>query len=313
MARKVLKGLKGGRGQGERKKMINLGNVMTAMVTPFKADGSVDYALTEKLAVHLCANGSDGLVIHGTTGESPTLTHEEEYELYRVVKKAVGGKCKIVAGTGSNSTETTIKSTCEAEKIGVDGIMVVVPYYNKPSQEGLYQHYKAVNDSTSLPIIIYNIPGRTGINMTPETTARIAGLKNLAGIKDAAGSLDQTSATRQLCPSSFEIWCGDDSLTLPMMSVGARGIISVASHIVGKEIAAMVNAYHAGDVAKAQKIHLQLMPIFKVLFITSNPAPLKYALDLMGWPVGKPRLPLVEPSASEKEQIRKVLKDLKIV
>lgn len=291
--------------------MFNLGRVLTAMVTPFKSDMSVDWKRAEELADHLVKNGSEGLVIHGTTGESPTLTHEEEYELYRVVKKAVGGKCKIIAGTGSNSTGTTIKSSKEAEKIGVDGLMVVVPYYNKPSQEGMYQHYKAVAAATALPIIIYNIPGRTGINMTPETTARIAAdCKNIIGLKDAAGSLDQTSAAKQLCPKDFTIWSGDDSLTLPMLSVGAVGIISVASHIVGKEIAQMVNAYHSGDVKKATEIHLRLMPIFKVLFITSNPSPVKYALELIGQPAGRPRLPLVEPSDKEKEQIKKVLKDL---
>jgi 4-hydroxy-tetrahydrodipicolinate synthase len=283
------------------------------MVTPFKADLSVDWKRAEELADFLVKNGSDGLVLHGTTGESPTLTHDEEYELYKVVKKALSGRCKIVAGTGSNSTETTIKSTKRAEEIGVDGVMVVVPYYNKPSQEGLYQHFKAVAENTSLPIIIYNIPGRTGINMTPETTARISALKNIIGLKDAAGSLDQTSATRQLCPKDFTIWSGDDSLTLPMMSVGAVGIISVASHIVGKEIAQMVAAYQAGDTKKAQEIHLKLLPIFKVLFITSNPSPVKYALELIGQPVGKPRLPLVEPSSGEKERIRKVLKDMGLV
>jgi len=293
--------------------MVNLGKVLTAMVTPFKADLSVDWKRVEEIADYLVTNGSEGLVVHGTTGESPTLTHEEEYELYRVVKKAVGGRAKIVAGTGSNSTETTVKSSREAEKIGVDGLMVVVPYYNKPSQEGMFQHFKAVAESTSLPIIIYNIPGRTGINMTPETTARLAGVKNIAGLKDAAGNLDQTSATRQLCPKDFTIWSGDDSLTLPMLSVGALGIISVASHIVGKEIAQMVNAYHSGDVRKAAEIHLRLMPIFKVLFITSNPSPVKYALELVGQPVGKPRLPLVEPSESEKQQIKKVLQDLGLV
>jgi len=294
--------------------MVNLGKVLTAMATPFKADMSVDWKRVEELADYLVKNGSEGLVVHGTTGESPTLTHEEEYELYRVVKKAVGGKCKIIAGTGSNSTATSVKSTREAEKIGVDGIMIVVPYYNKPSPEGLFQHYKTISESTGLPIIIYNIPGRTGINMTPETTARIAAdCKNVVGLKDAAGSLDQTSATRQLCPKEFTIWSGDDSLTLPMMSVGAVGVISVASHIVGKEIAQMVNAYHAGDVKKATEIHLRLMPIFKVLFITSNPSPVKYALELIGQPAGKPRLPLVEPSDKEKEAIKKVLKDLNLV
>jgi 4-hydroxy-tetrahydrodipicolinate synthase len=294
--------------------MVNLGKVLTAMVTPFKPDMSVDWKRAEELADYLVKNGSEGLVVHGTTGESPTLTHEEEYELYRVVKKAVGGRCKIIAGTGSNSTETTIKSTREAEKIGVNGLMVVVPYYNKPSQEGMYQHYKAVSQSTGLPVIIYNIPGRTGINMTPETTAKIAAdCKNVVGLKDAAGSLDQTSAARQLCPKDFVIWSGDDSLTLPMLSVGAVGIISVASHIVGKDIAQMVSAYHAGDVRKATEIHLRLMPLFKVLFITSNPSPVKYALELIGQPAGKPRLPLVEPTDKEKEQIKKVLKELGLV
>ena len=293
--------------------MVNLGKVLTAMATPFKADMSVDWKRVEELADYLVKNGSEGLVVHGTTGESPTLTHEEEYELYRVVKKAVGGKCKIIAGTGSNSTETSVKSTREAEKIGVDGIMIVVPYYNKPSPEGLFQHYKTISENTGLPIIIYNIPGRTGINMLPETTARIAGLKNIAGLKYAAGNLDQTSATRQLCPKDFVIWSGDDSLTLPMLSVGAIGVISVASHIVGKEIAQMVNAYHAGDVKKATEIHLKLLPLFKVLFITSNPSPLKYAMELIGQPAGKPRLPLVEPSDKEKEAIKKVLKDLNLV
>ncbi len=291
--------------------MKDLGKVITAMVTPFKEDMSVDWKRTEELADYLVKNGSEGLVVHGTTGESPTLTHEEEYELYRVVKKAVGSRCKIIAGTGSNSTETSIKSTREAEKIGVDAVMIVVPYYNKPSAEGLYQHYKAVAENTPLPIIIYNIPGRTGINMMPETVARIASsFKNVIGLKDAAGNIDQTSATRQLVPKDFVIWSGDDSLTLPMLSVGAVGVISVASHIAGKEISQMVAAYHSGDVKKATEIHLKLLPLFKVLFITSNPSPVKYALEIIGQPVGKPRLPLVPPNEKEKEAIKKVLKDL---
>ncbi|MFA5839790.1 MAG: 4-hydroxy-tetrahydrodipicolinate synthase [Candidatus Margulisiibacteriota bacterium] len=293
--------------------MTDFGRVMTAMVTPFKPDLSVDYSQAEKLAVHLMENGSESLVVHGTTGESPTLTHEEEYELYKVVKKAVNGKCQVIAGSGSNSTATTIKSTQVAEKMGLDGAMVVVPYYNKPSQEGLFQHFKAIAESTSLPLIVYNIPGRTGINMLPETIARVAGLKNIIGLKDAAGSLDQTSETRKLCPIEFIIWSGDDSLTLPMLSVGATGIISVASHLVGKQIAEMVNAFHAGNVKKAEEIHLRLLPIFKVLFITSNPSPVKYALELTGFPVGKVRLPLVEPSDSQKAEIKKVLQNLKLI
>ena len=294
--------------------MLDLGRVLTAMVTPFKADLSVDYKKAEELAKYLVENGSDGLVIHGTTGESPTLTHEEEYELYRVVKKAVSGKAKVVAGTGSNSTATTIKSTKEAEKIGVDAAMIVVPYYNKPSQEGLYQHYKAAAQSTKLPIIIYNIPGRTGINMLPATVARLAkDFKNIIGLKDAAGNPEQTKATRELVPNDFTIWSGDDGLTLPMLKVGAVGIISVASHLVGREIAQMVSAFHSGEVKKAEEIHNRLMPIFKVLFITANPTPVKAALEMVGKPAGKLRLPLIEANDSEKEQIREVLKGLGVL
>ena len=294
--------------------MVDFGKVMTAMVTPFKDDLSVDYKAAEDLAVYLAGNGSEALVVHGTTGESPTLTHEEEYELYRVVKAALKGtRCKLIAGTGSNSTATTINSTKQAEKIGCDGAMIVVPYYNKPSAEGLYQHFKAVAEATGLPLIIYNIPGRTGINMMPETVARVAQIKNYAGLKDAAGNLDQTSATRAACPERFLIWSGDDSLTLPMLSVGAIGVISVASHLVGKEIAEMVNAYHAGDVARAKEMHLKLLPLFKVLFITANPTPVKAALAMVGKPVGVPRLPLIEANEKEKDQIRSVLKGLKLI
>ncbi|MFA4843937.1 MAG: 4-hydroxy-tetrahydrodipicolinate synthase [Candidatus Margulisiibacteriota bacterium] len=294
--------------------MTDFGKVMTAMVTPFKADMSVDWPRAEELADFLVKNGSESLVVHGTTGESPTLTHEEEYELYRVVKKAVGGKCKIIAGTGSNSTATTIKSSQEAEKIGVDGLLVVVPYYNKPSQEGMYQHFKAVAQKTKLPVIIYNIPGRCVVNMLPETVARIAkDCSNVIGLKDSAASVEQTKKTAELVPPGFTIWSGDDSMALPMMKVGAVGVISVASHIAGKEIAQMIAAYHAGDLKKAEALHHRLMPLFNVLFITANPTPVKAALEMIGWPVGIPRLPLIEATADEKAQIRKVLKELGLV
>lgn len=287
--------------------MTNFGKLITAMVTPFKADLSVDWRRTEELADFLVNNGSEGLVLHGTTGESPTLTHEEEYELYRVVKKAVGSRCKIIAGTGSNSTATTIKSTLEAEKIGVDAAMVVVPYYNKPSQEGMYRHYKAVAEKTKLPLIIYNIPGRTGVNMLPETAARIArDFKNVVGLKDAAGSVEQTKKTIELAPKTFTVWSGDDNMTLPMMKVGAVGVISVASHIAGKEIARLI-------ARQDEAIHDRLMPLFKVLFIAPNPTPVKAALAMIGQPVGGLRLPLIEANESEKEQIRKVLRDLGLV
>ncbi|MFH1684650.1 MAG: 4-hydroxy-tetrahydrodipicolinate synthase, partial [Candidatus Margulisiibacteriota bacterium] len=271
------------------------------------------YAMAEKLAVHLCANGSDGLVLHGTTGESPTLTHEEEYELYRVVKKAVGGKCKIVAGTGSNSTATTIKSTKEAEKIGVDGAMIVVPYYNKPPQEGLYQHFKAVADNTGLPLIIYNIPGRTGKNMETETVARLAELKNYVAVKEASGNLDQVAAVRKATPKDFLIYSGDDNLTYPIMERGGIVVISVASHLVGNEIKKMTELFLSGKKAEAKKIHDRLMPLFDAIFVTTNPIPVKAALAMIGWPVGGLRLPMIEANQKEKDTVRRVLKDFGLV
>ncbi len=290
-----------------------LGNVLTAMVTPFKKDLSVDYATAEKLAVHLCENGSDGLVLHGTTGESPTLSHEEEYELYRAVKKAVEGKCRIVAGTGSNSTSTTIESTKQAEKIGVDGAMIVVPYYNKPPQEGLYQHFKAVADNTSLPLIIYNIPGRTAKNMETETVARLAELKNYVAVKEASGDLNQVAAVRKATPKDFLIYSGDDNLTLPILERGGIGVISVASHLVGKEIKQMVSLFLSGKKAEAKAIHEKLMPLFEAIFVTTNPIPVKAALAMIGHPVGGLRLPLIEATQREKDTVKKVLKDMGLV
>lgn len=293
--------------------MEKIGRLITAMATPFDKNGAVDFKRTEELVEHLIKNGSDGIVVHGTTGESPTLTHEEEYELYKAVKKAANGRASVIAGTGSNSTETTIRSTKRAQEIGCNAALLVVPYYNKPSQEGLYRHFKAVADNSAIPLILYNIPGRTGINMAPETIAKLSQIKNFIGVKDAAGDVNQTSTIRMLCKDDFIIWSGDDSLTLPMMSVGGYGVISVASHVVGKDIKAMIEAFASGNTKKAQELHIKLMPIFKVLFITSNPAPLKYALSLMGMDCGVPRLPLVEPTEKEKELISKVMKELKII
>ncbi len=293
--------------------MEKIGRIITAMVTPFKENGDIDYATAEKLAAYLVETGSDGLVVHGTTGESPTLTHEEELEMYKVVKNAVGKKASVIAGTGSNSTQTTIKMTQKAESLGLDAALLVVPYYNKPSQEGLYQHYKAVADNSKIPLIVYNIPGRTGINMNPETIARVAGIKNFIGVKDAAGDLNQTSSIKMLCPKDFLIWSGDDSLTLPMLSVGAYGVISVASHVAGQEIKTMVDRFVKGNTAGAQEMHNFLMPLFKVLFITSNPSPVKYAIKMIGIDCGGTRLPLVEPTDAEKHAIKKVMQDLNLV
>lgn len=292
--------------------MKKIGRLITAMATPFKENGDVDYKKAKELALYLAENGSDGVVLHGTTGESPTLTHDEEYELYKEIKDSIGNKISVIAGTGSNSTATAIKSTQKAEKIGVDAALLVVPYYNKPSQEGLYQHYKTIAQNTSLPLIIYNIPGRTAVNMLPETVLRLTEFKNYLGIKESAGDLNQAAVMRSILPKDFLMWSGDDNLTLPILSIGGYGVISVASHIAGNKIKNMVEMFLEGNVEEAQEINNVLMPLFKVLFITTNPSPLKYALELIGINCGKPRLPLVEPSSKEKEQIKKVMESLNL-
>lgn len=291
--------------------MSYFGRVITAMITPFSADGSVNYGVAEELAVHLVENGSDGLVICGTTGESPTLSWEEEHELFRVVKQAVGDKTKVVAGTGSNSTSEAIAETQKAMALGLDGSLQVVPYYNKPPAEGLYEHFRAIAAACpDLPLLLYNIPGRTGQNLLPETVARLAEIPNIVGIKEASGQLDQVSRIRQLVPSDFDIYSGDDSLTLPLLSVGGNGVVSVASHLVGKDLQEMIQCFERGKTQQATAIHLKLFPLFKALFLTTNPIPLKAALALQGWPVQALRLPLVEASAAIQEELKKVLSQL---
>lgn len=294
--------------------MINdFGRVLTAMITPFSKDLAVDYNVTRKLARHLTQSGSDGLVVCGTTGESPTLTREEKIELFRVVVDEVGGKAVVIAGTGGNNTAESIELTHAAEKVGVDGVMLVTPYYNKPSQEGLYQHFKAVASSTHLPVMLYNVPGRTGVNMLPATVARLGGVPNIIAIKEAAGNIDQVSELRRLLPDSFAIYSGDDSFTLPMLALGAKGVVSVASHVVGPQMKEMINAFTSGNTTLATQIHLRLFPVFKGLFITSNPVPVKAALNLLGWQAGPPRLPLAEASAAEKETIKAALAEVKLI
>lgn len=289
--------------------MKNFGRVLTAMVTPFKKNGEVDYERAVELALKLIREGSDGVVVAGTTGESPTLTHEEEFELFKIIKNALPKNASLIAGTGSNSTETAIFSTKTAEKIGVDGALIVAPYYNKPPQEGIFQHYKKIAQNTSLPIIIYNIPGRTGVNILPETIAKLSEIENIVGLKDSTGNLEQAAEIMRRVRKDFLLYSGDDSMTLPLLSIGGTGVISVASHLVGKEIKEMITSYFEGNYQKAKEIHLKLFPLFKVLFITTNPIPVKYALSLSGFDVGGCRLPLVEPTDKEKEEIKKVLKN----
>ena len=291
----------------------DFGRVLTAMVTPFEKDFSVNFDLAGKLARYLVQSGSDGLVVSGTTGESPTLSSEEKIELFRVIVEEVGGEATVIAGTGSYDTAGSVNLTRAAERVGVDGLLLVAPYYNKPSQEGLYQHYKAVAKSISLPVMLYNIPGRTGVNVSPETVARLAEIDNIVALKEAAGSMDQVSELRRLLPDNFAIYSGDDSLTLPMMALGAKGVVSVAAHVVGPRLKEMVNAFLAGNFTLATQIHQELFPVFKGLFITTNPVPVKAALNLLGWQVGIPRLPLVKATVAEKESIKRMLSEAKLL
>ena len=292
--------------------MRNFGRVLTAMVTPFNEDGSVNYKAAAALASHLVANGSDGLVVAGSTGEAATLDAEEKLQLFAAVMDAVGAKATVIAGTGSNDTRASIALTKKTEALGVHGAMLVGPYYNKPTQEGFYQHFKAIADSTSLPLIVYNVPGRTASNILPETIARLAALDNIVALKESSGSLEQVSEIIRTTPEGFAVYSGDDSLTLPILSVGGSGIISVAAHAVGVRMHEMVDAYFAGDVAKARAIHLELMPFFKVIFIATNPIPIKTVMQILGHEVGGFRLPLVPATDKEIDQLRKVMANLNI-
>ena len=290
------------------------GRVITAMVTPFTPDGQVNYPLAERLADHLVAHGSDGLVVAGTTGESPTLTWEEEYELFRVVKAAVGNRAQVLAGTGANSTQEAVAATRKAAQLGLDGSLQVVPYYNKPPQAGLLAHFRTIAQAVpDLPLMLYNIPGRTGVNLLPETVAELAAKQaNIVAIKEASGHLEQVAQLRQLAPG-VAIYSGDDSLTLPLLALGAVGVVSVASHLVGVDIQNMVQAFFQGQLERAQALYNKIYPLCKALFTTTNPIPIKRALELAGWPVGTPRLPLVAASPEIDQVLRPVMQDLHLL
>ena len=317
--------------------MKDLGTLITAMVTPFKENLEIDFNQVKKIANHLADNGSDGILVVGTTGESPTLTHDEKLQLFRTVKEAVGDRVAIIAGTGSNNTRDSIKMTQEAEEIGVDAILVVSPYYNKPPQEGLYQHFTAVAQSTKLPVIIYNIPGRTGVNIEPETMARLAQIPNVIADKEAAGKVGQCSdmvnATgavetferyRQAfvegrevehlpMEKRFAVYSGDDGLTLPMLSTGAVGVVSVASHIVGKQMKEMITKFYKGDIKGALDLHIKLTPVFKGLFTTTNPILVKSAMRMIGLDPGSLRPPMLRATAEQEKKLEKVLKEAGII
>jgi 4-hydroxy-tetrahydrodipicolinate synthase len=277
------------------------------MVTPFDEKGAVNYEQAKKLALALLDSGSDGVVVAATTGESPTLSWEEEMRLFTEIKAAVGQRGDIIAYTGSNSTAEAVENTEKAEKTGVDGCLSVVPYYNKPTQEGIYRHFKAIAESTSLPVIMYNIPGRVVVNMTPETMARLSRIKNIIGVKEACGDMGHVAKTLQQADSDFYIWSGNDNDTFNIMALGGYGTIGVATHLVGKQIKQMMDGILEGKLAEAAAIHRRLLPLVDTLFIEPNPAPLKYALNQIGFKVGKPRLPLVEVGAKSAETIKATL------
>ena len=292
--------------------MVSVGRLITAMVTPFDGQGQVDYAQAKRLASSLLESGSDGLVISGTTGESPTLTKEEKLRLFREIKDELGDRGAVVAGTGNYSTAESIDLTQEAEREGADAALLVVPYYNKPPQEGLYRHFRAIAESTRLPCILYNVPSRTITSLSWETTLKLAQVDNIIGVKEASGDFDQIARIISGAPKDFRVWSGNDNDTFGIMSLGGYGVVSVASHLVGSQIKAMMDLVSAGDTAQAAAEHLRLLPIFKGLFVLSNPIPVKYSLNHVGFSVGSPRLPLTEPDEKTAEQLQSMLKDYRI-
>lgn len=285
------------------------GAVVTAMVTPFREDHSLDLDRAQELAAELLASGSDALVVAGSTGESPTLTHEEKLRLFRAVIEAAEGRGKVLCGTGTYSTAETIELSRAAEELGADGLLLVTPYYNKPPQRGLLEHFRLVAAAVDIPIIAYNIPGRTGIRIEHDTLLAMAEVPNIVGVKDSTGDFQAISRLISEAPADFEVYSGDDWATFGYVCLGAVGVVSVASHLVGEQIRRMVELIEAGDIPGARKLHEELTPLFNALFITSNPIPVKTALEIVGRPVGPPRLPLVPATAEERARIQRALSD----
>ncbi len=292
---------------------FDAGEVITAMVTPFTKDGQVDYDKAAELASYLLDNGSDSLLIAATTGECPTLSHEEEIELLSTVKRAVKNECKIIMSAGSNSTEEAVKYAKVAEKEGADAILSVAPYYNKPSQEGLKAHFAEVANAVNIPVILYNIPSRTGVEILPETVKYLAEkCENIVAIKQSFSDLDKVSEMKDICPDDFAIYCGDDSLTLPMLSLGAKGVVSVASHLYGEEIKSMIEDFKSGQVESALNMHMILYPMFKKLFMAPNPVPVKAALSKLGIIKDYVRLPLVILNYEQKAELFALMDEIEI-
>jgi 4-hydroxy-tetrahydrodipicolinate synthase len=285
------------------------GSVVTAMVTPFRDDHAVDLDGAQELASWLVDNGSDAVVVAGSTGESPTLTYKEKSQLFATVGEAIRGRGKLICGTGTYSTAETLELTQAAEDAGADGLLVVTPYYNKPPQRGLVAHFEHIADATELPMILYNIPGRTAVRIEHDTLLQLAQRPNIVAVKDSTGDFQAVSRVIAEAPEGFEVYSGDDWATFGYVCLGAVGIVSVASHLVGPQIRQMVDLINTGDVPAARKIHEALSPLYNALFITSNPIPVKAALDMLGRPAGPPRLPLVPATAEETQRIRTALEE----
>ena len=283
--------------------MPEFGRLLTAMVTPFAPDGAVDYGAAQRLALALLDSGSEGVVVAATTGESPTLSQEEKLRLFAEVKAAVGDRGVVIANTGTYNTAESVELTREAGETGVDGVMLVTPYYNKPTQEGLERHFQAVASASRLPCILYNVPGRTGVNMTAETAVRLSAVENIVGIKEASGDLEQTARIVEEATEGFRVWSGSDEDTLPILGVGGYGVISVVSHLVGRQLSSMIEDFLAGRVDEAARTHRRLLPLVRAIFLVTNPIPLKYALGQLGFTVGGLRLPLCEPDEATGERI----------
>lgn len=270
------------------------GPIVTAMITPMRADGSVDIAETKRVAGWLCDHGSTGLVVCGTTGEGPTLTDDEKLALFKAVSDEVGGRASVIANTGGNDTRKSIELTKKAAQCGVDGILAVGPYYNKPPQAGMIEHFSAIADAALLPVMIYNIPGRTAVNVLPATLAQLSKHAHIVAVKESSGDLNQISDVVAAVPSTFDVYSGDDSLTLPVAAIGGRGVVSVASHVAGDDLRAMLDAFYAGRIDRAAEIHVRLIPLIHALFAVTSPIPVKAAMASLGFSVGRCRLPLCE-------------------
>ena len=286
---------------------MNFGQIVTAMVTPFNEHEEIDFEATKNLIEYLIANGSDSLVVSGTTGESPTLTTVEKVALFKFTVEVVNGRVPVIAGTGSNSTRESIELTMLAEDVGVDAIMLVAPYYNKPCQEGLFQHFQTIAAATSLPIMLYNVPGRTVVNIDVDTVIRLAAIPNIVAIKEASGNLDAMAEIIEQTPTGFSLYSGDDGLTIPVLSIGGAGIVSVSSHIVGNEMQAMIKNFKMGNVKEAAADQRKLLPIMKALFAAPNPSPVKAALNLKGIPVGCVRLPMIPLNDEQLHSLQRTL------